>query len=320
MDKVSIIVPVYNAENSINRCIDSILNQSYENIELLLINDGSKDKSLQVINQYNDKRIIIIDKKNEGVAKTRNLGIKKATGKYIMFIDNDDFIDEDYVKTYVDDISTKDCDLVIGGYRRVNTSGKVLFYKKPENYEWTKYIIMAPWAKIFNREFLLKHKVQFLDYCIGEDVYFMLSLFSYDPKIDVIEYIGYNWFYNDKSVSNTIQRGFNKKVDILYLLDKINNFYKTRNEYLNYYFYKYYVWYLLFSGRTANKSEFLNEQKRIKKWLKNNNIKKSISSFSCKLRGESFSHRVSVGVFLLIDKLQLMRFFASIYCRGGRDE
>ena len=154
MNKVSIIVPIYNAEKTVKRCIDSILNQSYKNFELLLINDGSKDQSLKVIKEYKDKRIVVIDKKNEGVARTRNLGIEKATGDYIMFIDNDDYIDNDYVDTYVNEIINSKSDLVIGGYRRVNNKKKILFYKSPDNYPWTKYIIMAPWAKIFNRKFI----------------------------------------------------------------------------------------------------------------------------------------------------------------------
>lgn len=320
MNKVSIIVPVYNAESSIKKCIDSILCQTYSNIELLLINDGSVDKSKDIISSYNDDRIIFINKKNEGVSKTRNFGIKKSTGDYIMFIDNDDFIDNNYVENYLNKIIESNSDIVIGGYRRINSKNKILFYKKVSDYNWTKYIIMAPWAKLFKRSFLIRNRVEFLDYCIGEDVYFMLSSFSYNPNIVTIDYIGYNWFYNDSSISNTIQRSFNKNVDIIYLLSKINVFYKKRNKYLDYYFYKYYVWYLLFSGRTAKKEDFISEQKRIKKWLLDNNVKKSISIFSPKLNGESFSHRMIVGIFLLIDKLHLTNVFALFYCRGGKNE
>lgn len=320
MNKVSIIVPIYNAEKTIKRCIDSILRQTYKNFELLLINDGSKDQSLNIVNEYKDKRIVVIDKKNEGVAKTRNLGIRKATGDYIMFIDNDDYIDSDYVDTYVNEIVNSDSDLVIGGYRRINNKKKILFYKIPEDYPWTKYIIMAPWAKIFSRKFIILNDIEFFDYCIGEDVYFLLSLLSFKPKISIISYIGYNWYYNDESVSNTVQKGIRKDVDILYLLNRINDFYMEKDEYINYYFYKYYVWYLLFSGRTSSKEIFLREQFRIKSWLKDKNIKNTISPLSTKLKGESFSHRVSVFIFLWLDKLHLMKLFATIYCRGGNDE
>lgn len=320
MNKVSIIVPIYNAEKTIKRCIDSILNQSYKNFELLLINDGSKDQSLEIIKEYKDKRIVVIDKKNEGVAKTRNLGIKKATGDYIMFIDNDDYIDSDYVDTYVNEIINSKSDLVIGGYRRVNNKKKILFYKSPDNYPWTKYIIMAPWAKIFRKKVITLNHIEFLDYCIGEDVYFILSLLSFNPKVSIISYIGYNWYYNDESISNTVQKGMRKDVNVLYLLNKINDFYIEKDEYINYYFYKYYVWYLLFSGRSSSKEKFLREHVNIKNWLKEKNIKNTISPLSIKLKGESFSHRISVLLFLWLDKLHLMNLFATIYCKGGKNE
>lgn len=102
MEKVSIIVPIYNAEKFIKKCIESILNQSYKNLELILVNDGSKDNSSKIINQYkNNKRVNIFTQKNHGAAYTRNFGLKQATGKYVTFIDSDDFIDKDYIEKYV---------------------------------------------------------------------------------------------------------------------------------------------------------------------------------------------------------------------------
>ena len=158
---VSIIVPIYNSEKYIERCIKSILNQTYKNFELILINDGSTDKSIDILNKYKkiDKRISIIDKKNEGVAKTRNLGIQKAKGKYVMFIDNDDFINKNYVETYYKIIKEKKLDIVIGGYERVNSKGKVIkrveFKNRPFNKEMI-YKICSPWAKIY-KKFLKFH-------------------------------------------------------------------------------------------------------------------------------------------------------------------
>lgn len=88
MSKVSVIVPIYNSEKTINRCVESIINQTYKDIEILLINDGSIDNTLNILNDYanKDKRIVVINKKNEGVSKTKNLGIKKAKSEFIMFV------------------------------------------------------------------------------------------------------------------------------------------------------------------------------------------------------------------------------------------
>ena len=93
--KISIIVPIYNDEKYLKRCIESILKQTYTNIELILINDGSEDKSLEICEEYkkNDNRIIIVNKENEGVSVARNIGIEKATGELISFVDADDYLE-----------------------------------------------------------------------------------------------------------------------------------------------------------------------------------------------------------------------------------
>ena len=95
---VSIILPVYNAQNHLARCIGSILNQTYKNIELIILNDGSKDHSLPVCEEFRakDSRIVLVDKENSGVSDTRNLGLKLAGGEYVQFVDSDDYIDPDF--------------------------------------------------------------------------------------------------------------------------------------------------------------------------------------------------------------------------------
>ena len=317
MEKVSIIIPVYNAYTVIDKCIQSIINQTYKNIEILLINDGSKDKSIEKLNYYEKKykNIKIINKKNEGVSKTRNLGIKKATGKSIMFIDNDDYIDNTYVETLLNEIKNSEADCVYSGYRRENSNGKVIKVRKLKDKPWTKYILSAPWAKIYNKEFLIKNNIEFLPYNIGEDVYFTLKLINSNAKIKIIDYIGYIWYYNDESVSNTAQRGLKNEVNILFLLDKINEFSK-KDEYMKYFYNRYCIWYLLFSGRQATKSQFIKEHKKYKEWLVKNNCYRIISPFSFKLSGESFRDRLCVFIIRLIDKLHLMKLFTVLYCKN----
>lgn len=319
MVKVSIIVPVYNAIDSIEKCIYSILNQTYQDYELLLINDGSTDNSLSVIKKFEDnKKIRIINQTNHGVAYTRNLGIKEALGKYIMFIDNDDFIDEDYLEKHVYFIEKEDVDLVISGYRRVNVDNKVLYEEKLKNTYWARYIVVAPWAKIYRRDFLIKNNIEFFSYGIGEDVYFNLTCYSYQPKVFITSYVGYNWFFNTKSVSNTSQKGLNKNVDILVLLDKIVSKFEIIDEYLSYYLVRYYIWYLLFSGKKAHRKDFMLEYKRIKKWYLDNHISLKIMPWSRKLQGESLKNRLFVFVFLVLEKLHLIPLFSFIYCRVNK--
>lgn len=317
MIDVTIIVPLYNAYNVVDKCIKSIINQTYKNVELLLINDGSKDETLKKIKKYEKEYsfIKVIDKKNEGVAKTRNLGIKKAKGKYIMFIDQDDYIDEDYVETLLKEIKNNNVDCVFSGYRRENSKGECIQKRKLKNTLWSKYTLLAPWAKIYNKEFLIKNKTDFFSYKIGEDVYFTLKMISRNARIKIIDYIGYVWYFNEKSVSNTIQRGMREDVDILVLLDKINEF-SNHDEYISYYMYKYCVWYLLFSGRGANKEKFIKEHKRYKEWLIKNNYYNVLFPFSKKLKGEKMIDTLSVLVFKVFDRLHLINLFAHFYCKG----
>ncbi|MBP3766234.1 MAG: glycosyltransferase family 2 protein [Bacilli bacterium] len=314
MKKVSIIIPVYNSEKYISKCLDSVLNQTYKNIEILVINDGSKDNSIDILREYEkkDDRIVVIDKENEGVAKTRNQGIKKATGDYIMFIDNDDFIDEDYVETY---LKNTDYDIVIGSYKRTDVNDKILFkYNLDEKSIWSKYVVLAPWAKLYKKDFLIKNNIEFLNYGIGEDVYFNLLCYSKTNNIKVINDFKYNWFYNNESVSNTKQRGLKKTVDITVLLNNLLTFVDLNSEYNKYFLERYIYWYLLFSGKQASKGDFTEQYNNYIKWLNDNKIKSNIKPLF--LKGEPFKIKMVVIIFRMIRKLHLIKLFSKVYCKG----
>ena len=262
---ISVIIPVYNAQDGIKRCLDSLLNQSFKNFEIILLNDGSKDNSLNILKEYELKYsfVRVIDKQNEGVAVTRNKGILLAEGEYIMFMDNDDFVASDYIETFYQAIHEKNLDLVIGGYKRVNQDNQIIFSQDIQQSEWSKYIIMAPWAKVYRTEFLKTNNLEFFDYGIGEDIIFNLAAYKATDKIGLLDYKGYNWYYNSQSISNTSQRGFSPKIDILVLFSKILELGKP-SELVVYYLKRYYVWYLLFSGRSSSDQEFIHQYIRIK--------------------------------------------------------
>ena len=317
---ISVIIPVYNAQDGIKRCVDSLLNQSFKNFEIILLNDGSKDNSLNILKEYELKYsfVRVIDKQNEGVAVTRNKGILLAEGEYTMFMDNDDFVDSDYLETFYQAIHEKKLDLVIGGYKRVNQDNQIIFSQDIQQSEWSKYIIMAPWAKVYRTEFLKTNNLEFFDYGIGEDIIFNLAAYKTTDKIGLLDYKGYNWYYNNQSVSNTSQRGFSPKIDILVLFSKILELGKP-SELEVYYLKRYYVWYLLFSGRTSSNQEFIHQYIRIKEWLKENKLISTISPLSKKVQGERFQTKISLIVFLSLEKLRLVPLFAKIYCKGKKD-
>ena len=316
MKRLTVIIPIYNAEKKISTCLDSILPQLTEEDELLLINDGSNDNSLMVITSYKEKYpyIRIIDKENEGVSKTRNLGIKEAKGTYICFVDNDDYVCPDYFDTYYKAIKDTKFDMVMGGYQRVSTKG-VQFSVKASDSDWYKLMVVAPWAKIYRRQFLLEHNIEFLDYGIGEDNFFNFQVYTKTDKVKIIPYTGYNWWFNDESISNTSQRGFKKNVDITFLMNSLYKLTSGKGIY-NYYYLRYVVWYLLFSGKSAKSDDFLKEYQKDFSWLKEHNISQNFLKYQTKIKGESFLNRVIVGIFVVLHKLRLVKIFSKLYCKA----
>ena len=320
MDKVTIIIPVYNAEKTVEKCISSVLNQTYKNLEILVIDDGSKDNSFEVIKSIDDPRIKAIKKKNEGVAVTRNKGIKMALGKYIMFIDNDDFIDEDYVETHVNNI--KDNDIVISGYRRPNEEGKIILELKLEDIPYSKMLVFAPWAKLYRKDFLIKNNIQFLDTNIGEDVYFNLYAVLKTDKIKILDYIGYNWFFNSKSVSNTIQKDF-RDLQVFKLLNKCYDKLKQEKlieknyEMVEYFFIRYVSWFLSFSTRRRKYKEISKIYDELFDWLKERfpNYKKNKQIGLSTPKGETKSTRKLVFLFMIFHKIKLGKLLVFLYSR-----
>ena len=120
--KVSIIVPVYNVEEYLRKCLDSLVNQTYQNIEIIVVNDGTKDNSQSIVDEYKKKYSKIIKsyiKENGGLASARNYGVDKATGEYIMFVDSDDYIDTKMVEKLVKTANKKHSDIVVSNFYRV---------------------------------------------------------------------------------------------------------------------------------------------------------------------------------------------------------
>ena len=119
MTDISIVVPIYNAEKYLNKCLDSLINQTKKELEFILINDGSTDNSEKIITSYHDKRIKYFKNKNQGIGKTRNFGIEKATGKYLMFLDSDDYLAEETCELLYQKAEKRQADLIVFDYYRV---------------------------------------------------------------------------------------------------------------------------------------------------------------------------------------------------------
>ena len=197
---ISVIVPVYNAQKWLEKCIQSIINQTYKDIEILLINDGSKDESSDICRKYEslDSRIRFIDKENEGVSKTRNLGIKEAKGEYIQFVDSDDFIEPDMCEKMLDTIQNSD--MAVCGLR-IYKNGNILrephlpqkSYKLKDdisNYFELRRINLGPCNKLYRKDKITCHFKE--DISLGEDTLFVLDYMKNIERINVISDCLYN--------------------------------------------------------------------------------------------------------------------------------
>ena len=215
-EKVSIIIPVYNANKLIERCINSIINQTYKNIEIICVNDGSTDNSLDLLENFNknDKRVIVISKENAGVSSARNAGIKLATGKYIMFVDSDDYLLENCIEKFIEYAQKEDSEFIISNHlieknfkilnnsdiKNINIKTKtefinnfLLFYKN--------YMFNQNWNKLFLRE---KIKTMFDESrTLGEDMLFNIE---YLKNIDKVSFFYEKLYVYNMDNENSITK------------------------------------------------------------------------------------------------------------------
>ena len=231
MAKFSIIVPVYNVEDYLRNCMDSILNQSYEDYEVIVVNDGTKDNSQDIIDEYvkKDNRVKGYKKKNEGIATTRNYGIKKASGDYIIFVDSDDDIDKDLLLEVNKVIESDEPDIVrfnavnIGKKEvRVdikefsNISGSEAFREL-----MTDGYFVALWAYAFRRDYWLKNDYTFIDGKVHEDYGLTPYVILKANKVSCINKYLYNYYVREKSIMNDkqLEKERKKNQDVLDLFD-----------------------------------------------------------------------------------------------------
>lgn len=214
---VSVIVPVYNAEKYIKKCIDSVRNQSYKKIEVLLIDDGSKDESGAICDFYEkeDERIHVFHKKNGGPSAARNFGLQQATGRYIIFIDADDYVEDYYIAELLSarkKISFQDGTLVCSAYIDVSEYGRVICNDfKQDSQNLIQSVITGTggvvWGKLFDRKTIQEHGICFdEDLYISEDMIFVLQYVKYVREYVTVEKPGYVYNrLNEQSIIRSIE-------------------------------------------------------------------------------------------------------------------
>lgn len=223
-DLISVIVPVYNVEKYINRCIDSIINQTYKNLEIILVDDGSQDSSGQICDDYSkkDSRIKVIHKENNGVSSARNTGLDNVTGEWIAFIDADDWIEKNYCEMLINE-KQKDIDIIGCGYKRVNgNSVKRINYDNKtimfDNIEFINKLLNVQngygfvHTKLYRRSLIgnIRFDVKLR---VAEDALFNIQIASNTNKIKIINHDLYDYRIN----TNSAVRLYDEKYDEKYL-------------------------------------------------------------------------------------------------------
>lgn len=236
MDKISIVVAVYNAEKTLKKCVDSLLNQTYNNIEIILVNDCSKDNSLDICNEYskaNDNVKVISNERNSGVSATRNNGIDNSTGEYICFVDSDDYVEPNYLEVLYS---------IYKKYNTVPICGFVYHdeynHAKPVKYSWSgdeglvslgeafklksELYLTALWNKLFDRRLIIDKNIKFdINISVGEDLRFSVEYFDKNniSEVSVLKSPLYHYMkLSDNSLMSNFVDNFDREKDNLDLI------------------------------------------------------------------------------------------------------
>lgn len=306
--KVSVIVPVYNTEKYLKNCIDSLLKQNFEDYEIIVINDLSPGNAEEIINSYNDKKIVYIkNKTNKGIGYNRNLGIKKAKGEYVCFIDSDDYVKEDFISKMYNYSKENNLDLCVCDYVNVDEEGNKLKEFNLSDFCITNYeennkilceINLAPWNKLYKKDMLVKNKIEFSETLKYEDLSFVALSIKNSKKIGKInEQLNYYTIHKNSETTTRDKRVF----DIFKQLDIVRNEYKS-GKYLDELTVSVLLNYTIQQRYQIDKdtqSKFIDDAF---KYLNDNNIDYKHSEY---IKNRSFLKR-------LIEK---NKFITKIYCK-----
>lgn len=228
---ISIVVPIYNVEKYLKRCIDSLVNQTYKNLEIILVNDGSTDNSEDIIKTYNDSRIKYFKNENQGIGKTRNFGIEKATGKYIMFIDSDDYIETNMCDLMLKKAIKNKLDMVICNFYCETDDGNKEKVEIEDfgitNLKNTPSLINkinpSPWNKLYVTNIVKNYNIKFIENKKYEDAPFFTNYIKHSKRIALVSECLNHYMIHENSETTIRDR---RCFDILDIVDIIRKQYK----------------------------------------------------------------------------------------------
>ncbi len=237
MPKVSIIVPIYNVEKYLSKCIESLINQKLEDIQIILVNDGSKDSSGKIAKEYSQKyqeKIIYLEKENGGLSSARNYGIEYATGEYISFVDSDDCVDINLYKN-LEKYMDESYDMIKIAIFKVDSDGNLINKNKTElfleksgqeafNILYKSDVMLEPaWAYVYKREFWNNNKIKFSEGRCHENFRLIPKVLLKAKKVASTDIQGYYYVQSEKSITRNQNEEKKKQMsnDLIYFYDKI---------------------------------------------------------------------------------------------------
>lgn len=237
MPKVSIIVPVYNVEKYIEKCLDSLVNQTLEDIEIIIVNDGSKDNSKEILKQYLKKypeKMVYLEKENGGLSDARNFAIPYAKGEYVAFLDSDDYVElnmyEDmYRIAKNEDSDMVECDFIWEYPNKSKIDTGEIYHGK---HEMLEKIRVVAWNKLIKKSVLDESKIIFPKGYRYEDIEFTYKLIPYLEKVSFLKKPCIHYIQRDNSISNTQNE---RTKEILEVFDHVINYYKEKGLYEEYF-------------------------------------------------------------------------------------
>jgi glycosyltransferase involved in cell wall biosynthesis len=300
--KVSIIIPVYNAEKYITQCIESLLNQTLTDCEFIFVNDGSKDYSGAIINKYkeNDNRIKLVNQINQGVSVARNVGLKVAAGEYIGFVDADDFVEKDMFEFLYKSALKDDCDIIISNFQSNMENHKVISnYEFPKNitlnYDYIQENILPYFlrkddlntvcTKIYKNKLIEITGATFpKNIALGEDGMFNIQCFNKARKVQFINYIGYHYRDVDGSATrNTANVDYFKRALDVYTSELPTLFNALDNETIMSYksikLINNVMAYLYIYFKPNKEQSFIKRYRYIKNMVSNDYVREALSYF-----------------------------------------
>ena len=236
MLKVSVIVPIYNVEKYLEKCINSLLSQTLEDIQIILVNDGSKDNSGNIAKEYeknNKDRVIYVEKENGGLSDARNYGLKYATGDFIAFLDSDDYIEKNayeemYNKAIEENADYVECDFIWEFPNKIRVDKQYPYKNKKE---MLSFVRVVAWNKLIKRQLIIDNNLEFPKGLRYEDIEFTYKLIPFVNKFAYVDKPFIHYVQREGSIANVQNE---RTAEIFTVLDNVIEFYKKNNIYEEY--------------------------------------------------------------------------------------